>query len=303
VSGLTIRRSGPEDAEAIAEVANALSQSLHGEADVSPDFVRRWFDIPHLAFWVGELDGRVVAHLDIEDRNPQRLAADIRVHPDVWGRGIAGAMLDTAEAWARTRPAASVLQVFPDEGEEELRATAQARGYRPVRHFFRMQIDLQDAPQAPTTPAGIAVRSFDPGRDDPDRVHAAHMESFVEHWGHTPAPLDEWRAFFLEGPHVDVSLWQLAEEGGELAGFSINCWHSSGDPALGHVNVLGVRPAWRRRGIGLALLERTFAEFRRRGARAVGLGVDTENATGAVDLYERAGMSVVRRNATYERAL
>jgi ribosomal protein S18 acetylase RimI-like enzyme len=64
-----------------------------------------------------------------------------------------------------------------------------------------------------------------------------------------------------------------------------------------------VRPPWRRRGLGRALLLSSFEEFRRRGSSRVGLGVDTENATGAVRMYEEAGMRAVRRNDSYELKL
>ena len=37
--------------------------------------------------------------------------------------------------------------------------------------------------------------------------------------------------------------------------------------------------------------------------RRVGLGVDSENRTGAVRLYERAGMHVERRSDTWEKGL
>ena len=80
-------------------------------------------------------------------------------------------------------------------------------------------------------------------------------------------------------------------------------WHWSGDPAFGWVGVLGVRKAWRKRGLGRALLLHSFGDFRDRGAARVGLGVDAENTTGAVRLYESAGMHVVRRMDTYERPL
>jgi ribosomal protein S18 acetylase RimI-like enzyme len=55
---------------------------------------------------------------------------------------------------------------------------------------------------------------------------------------------------------------------------------------------LGVRRAWRKRGVGLALLQHSFGEFYKRGTRKVGLGVDAQNLTGALKLYEKAGMHV-----------
>ena len=66
---------------------------------------------------------------------------------------------------------------------------------------------------------------------------------------------------------------------------------------------LAVRPASRRAGLGLALLESGFAALWRRGHTRVGLEVDSENETGATRLYERAGMKVTRRYATYEKVL
>jgi ribosomal protein S18 acetylase RimI-like enzyme len=53
--------------------------------------------------------------------------------------------------------------------------------------------------------------------------------------------------------------------------------------------------------LGSALLLASFSEFGRRGATRVGLAVDAENLTGAVALYERVGMSPVRRYDIYEK--
>ena len=66
-----------------------------------------------------------------------------------------------------------------------------------------------------------------------------------------------------------------------------------------------LRNLWasRRAGLGLLLLQSGFVALRRRGHTRVGLEVDSENETGATRLYERAGMAVTRRYATYEKAL
>ena len=63
----------------------------------------------------------------------------------------------------------------------------------------------------------------------------------------------------------------------------------------GWVSSLAVRDAWRRRGIGEALLRAAFARFRERGMTTVVLNVDRDNTTGATRLYERAGMRLRRR--------
>ena len=49
-----------------------------------------------------------------------------------------------------------------------------------------------------------------------------------------------------------------------------------------------------------SLLRRAFAELAARGLREVRLGVDAENPTGAVALYEDVGMSPLRVYDTFE---
>ena len=51
------------------------------------------------------------------------------------------------------------------------------------------------------------------------------------------------------------------------------------------------------------MLRRSFASFAERGLPRVMLNVDSENPTGAVGVYERAGMRAVRSWDVYERTL
>jgi ribosomal protein S18 acetylase RimI-like enzyme len=98
---------------------------------------------------------------------------------------------------------------------------------------------------------------------------------------------------------VDPALWFVASDGDEPVGVAL----CSVDEGRGYVETLGVRPAWQGRGIGGALLRSAFAAFAERGLLDVDLGVDSENPTGAVGLYERAGMRATRRYDVFERRL
>ena len=99
----------------------------------------------------------------------------------------------------------------------------------------------------------------------------------------------------------DPTLWFLAFDGDKLAGGPL-CRYDK-DLHIGWVNQLAVLRLWRRKGLGIALLLHSFAEFYRRGIVNVGLGVDAQNLTGATRLYERAGMHVALQHDTYEKEL
>lgn len=304
-AGLTVRQAVLEDAAGIADLCNALAAKLYGGPDVNETEVRRWFGMAGLERRVAERAGRIVGYTDVERRAETggQFPVDARVHPAAWGSGVADVLLATAEQWAREHSGpGDVVRGFAAEPDADLRGALERGGYRPIRHSFHMLIDVTKPQLATDWPAGIELRTYDPGRDE-RRVYEASEEAFADHWDFHPLPLDEWRRRNFETECFDPVLWLLAEDEGELAGVSLNFWHFSGDRTFGWVGVLGVRKPWRRRGLGLALLRHSFADFRERGATRVGLGVDAENTTGAVRLYERAGMHVARRYDTYEKPL
>ncbi|MEA3396213.1 MAG: GNAT family N-acetyltransferase, partial [Chloroflexota bacterium] len=95
----------------------------------------------------------------------------------------------------------------------------------------------------------------------------------------------------------------LAVDGEEIAGISLCKPKMAEDPEMGYVSSLAVLRRWRRQGIALALLQHTFGEFFRRGTRKVSLDVDAGSLTGALRLYEKAGMHVMRQSTNYEKEL
>jgi ribosomal protein S18 acetylase RimI-like enzyme len=144
-------------------------------------------------------------------------------------------------------------------------------------------------------------------RDLPGIV-ALYQEAWRDHWGYVDEPFEQVLANWKEGVErdggrFDPTLWFLAVSGLEIVGMSLCQPQIADDTTRGYVQGLGVRPAWRKRGIALALLRHTFAEFRRRGYAAVELDMDSENLTGALRVYERAGMRAVRQSVFYEKEL
>ncbi len=186
------------------------------------------------------------------------------------------------------------------------RQVAERLGFKLARYFLHMRIDMDVEPQPARFPTGISCITL-AETPDPDAVAVAFDEAFRDHFAYTERPrkqlLAEWQYITSSDPYADPSLCFIAVDGEEIAGFCVNRSRTTEDPEMGYVAVLGVRPAWRKRGLGLALLMQTFSELYRRGRRSVGLHVDADSLTGATRLYEKAGMHEDRRIIFLERVL
>jgi mycothiol synthase len=300
---ITVRAPTLDDAPAVAALIVARDRADFAEADgigFTGDELRGWWRLDEAGLatdaWIAVAGGEVVAFARVgAERDLANVEDESCVHPEARGRGLGSELLDRAEAWAHERGLARIqIHVVNDDG----RRLAEDRGHELVRYLWRMEIELAADLPEPAQPEGLAIRAYRPGADD-EALHAAHEEAFADHWESTPEPLDEWRRWRHGRSDYHPDLWWVGVDGDEIAGAAL-CF---GERHLGWVLALFVRPGWRCRGLGLALLQYGFRALRQRGHAHVGLEVDSENETGATRLYERAGMHVTRRYATYEKEL
>jgi GNAT superfamily N-acetyltransferase len=191
------------------------------------------------------------------------------------------------------------VQIGVFEPDEPAQRLLQGRGYRPVRVFRELRIELAEPPAPPRWPDGLRGESFDPARDA-RAFHAAQQEAFSDHWEHKPRTFADWSTWHFESAAFDPTLWCVVRDGGEIAAGTICQADRYGG---GWVGVLFTRQRWRRRGVGAALLQDAFGRFWARGERSIGLTADAESATGAFRLYERAGMRPALGWAMFEKQL
>lgn len=299
---MKLRPPRDDDFEAMLEVMNAGGRAAYGEEELSADELRTWLSSPKVDperdIRVAEKDGRVVGYVDVDPigSDPVRWWTSVKAHPDA----DIGAVVAELVRWAEERAGEGTLRVWNPSAIEGMGSAFERCGLRPVRHSYRMVIDLEGEPEPSAWPEGIAVRTFREG--ELPAVYEAFCETWIDTWEPAEEPYEEWAHWTIERDGFDPSLWFLATEGDEIAGFSL-CRPSETRSDTGVVNLLGVRRPWRRRGLGEALLRHSFLEFHRRGFLRVVLGVDADSPTGAPRLYERAGMHVVRRIDFYEKEL
>jgi mycothiol synthase len=271
----------------VADDLEHAGQSVLDASFLSDQWSRVDFDLATDAWVVVRRGDAIVGYGQATREEPTVVGSLGVVHPAHRGRGVGSSLLDRIQARASELlaglPSARFRHAI-NAGDPAAAAMLRARGLRPVRHFWHMQIDLAAGFEAGPTPAGIEIGGIDPRVDLP-AVHAVLEEAFADHWGHHREPLDRWVEQQTGSPSYDPTLWLLATQGGAPVGGLT----ASVAEDHGWVDELGVLRPSRGRGIAGALLRRSFATLARRGCRRVLLNVDAENPTGATRLYERVG--------------
>jgi GNAT superfamily N-acetyltransferase len=245
--------------------------------------------------------GKIVGYADVSAPGDARdvLNVDLRVPP---GRlHIAERLMEAVERRAaELGDVGACIRAPANDGDDDYRAALSRHGFRVVRSSFTMEIDLETPTEEPVWPGGLTSRPFGPGEER--AVYDAYVEAFADHWGFVAESFADWRTWNL-GPNQDTSLWRLVQVGGEIAALCMSAPSRGDDQTLGWVGVLAVRRPWRRRGLARALLLESFGLFRSIGCQRAALGVDSENTTGAIALYEGVGMRATSRSDTWERVL
>jgi mycothiol synthase len=299
-----------DDLQAVYDLSLACDMADNGMLDFTLEDLRiSWsepdFNLAIDAWVITTQDDKIVAYAETGQREHAKIFAWVRVHPEYRGQGLEQYLIHLTEARAQQHIAQAseharvTIRNGSSHNNQAFAGILEQEGYSYIRSFWRMEIDMEVAPPAPEIPAGIIIRTMHPGEER--AAYEMDEEAFQDHWGHMPTPFEDWEHWMVKRSTFDPSLWFLAFEGDKLAGGAF-CFDDK-ELGGGWVGTLAVRRPWRRKGLGLALLHQAFGEFYRRGLRKVGLGVDSQNLTGATRLYERAGMHVALQFDSYEKEL
>ena len=185
--------------------------------------------------------------------------------------------------------------------EDQVDLVARA-GMRPGRHSFLMVADLERR-AAVELPAGYSVTAFDP--EAAEELRQAHNVAFADYpdrAGCQRRLLGDVRGRVPPTPGTG-SRRSPATADGAVAAYVLAHEYvvppSGGPGPEVHVPYVGTLPAHRGRGLATGLLAEVLARASGAGYVTASLNVDTDNPTGALGIYERAGFRQLYRQDSY----
>jgi mycothiol synthase len=318
---LTWRALRREDAPALAR-AHAVIEVVDGtgehfsEEDVRDELEDELLDVGRDTLGALGPDGEFVAFASVRGSatvgDVDRVFADGAVVPAARGRGHGRRLLEWAEQRAATLhrdrhpdvPGAVCVAVHDSNSSKT--ALVRAAGYEPTRWEYTMTRSVADPlPSIPPAPSGLVPARYGVDRDA--AVRQAHRVAFAGQWGFVPPDDRRWSRWFTGSRAFRPDLSRLLLDGDEVAAFLLSYFWEADAAATGireaFVGQLGVRPQWRRRGVGRLLLATALRSYQQAGYERAALNVDTANPTGALRLYERVGFVVKDTWVTWTKPL
>lgn len=306
---------GDADLSAIAQLINTCraADSLESRTSVTKlrdDFSTPRFDINRdLRLWRTP-DDELMAVAALWQLTPheERLGIlSFDIHPQVRSWGLEREVV----AWAESRlrelgqgcPLPLVLHSGCRDALESWQEMLMQCGFAPERYFFQLQRSLAEPIPAPSLPPGWQIRSVT------DQDAAAWVETFnhtfVDHWNHHPVTVEDfhhYRTMSDYDPNLDLVI-ETPE--GQLATFCSSEIDSERNARLGclegHVCLLGTRRGYRRRGLARSLLLDSLRRLQAMGIETATIGVDAQNPSGALGLYESVGFERRRRSTIFRK--
>lgn len=315
--GLTIRPiRRPDDYPEMNRIANAERERLGIPFTTTPEQLANTYDHatrfqPDRDVIVVEVDGRIRGYAR-GGINPIAGGGTVYeilpfIDPVIPTARLLPPMLSVLEAHLRrlaANDAARIaLETFGGDATPDRDEVIRAAGFEPVRHAYQMvRPYVDDVPDA-ELPEGLEIRPVRP--EDVRKIWDASVEAFRDEWAAVEPAASDFEHLLSDENESQTSLWRVAWDGDEVVG-QVRGYINAEENARtgrrrGYTEAISVRRPWRRRGVARALIAATIVALRERGMTEVALGVDTENESGALHLYESCGYRPVSRFTTFRK--
>jgi len=306
--------AGDRDLDAIAHLINTCEEVDRLDQGTSISELQQEFNAPSLdvardiRLWE-DAEGKLIGFAQLSVSEPGEVIDGwlwFRVHPEARGGDVEAAAI----AWGEVR----MREVSAMRGGRvKLRTYARAEdcdrisvlascGFKVDRYFYRMARSLSEPIPEPHFPQGFALRQF-PGEQDAAAWVEMFNQSFIDHWNHHDLTVDKFKHELAKPDYRnDLDLIAVADDGTFVSFCScVICVEECDRTGRneGWIACLGTRRGFRKMGLGRAMLLAGLHRLKAVGVATAILGVDAENSSGALHLYESAGFHNIRDSISY----
>jgi len=320
IEGLNFRKfQGESDFPKMLAVIDAAAMADGDETsttveDIKNDYQHLTNSDPEKDMIFAEVNEQAVAYSRVgwfTEEKPEKtiLSHFVHIHPNWRNQGLE----KTVIRWCEERLINIVkekslgqprfYQTFSTELKPELNIILEELGYQPVRYFIEMSRSLDNLPEA-ELPEDVEVRPV--AEEDVHKIWDASVEAFRDHWGFVE-PSEEDFEGYKKSKYFQPDLWQVAWHGDQVVGSVLNYidrdYNQKYNKKRGMTEEITTHRDWRRKGIAGALIVRSMKIHKEKGMEEVALGVDTNNLTGALRLYQSLGYEKEKTMMTYRKPM
>ena len=293
------KHDGVDRTDSVDDLANEYRHATNCDLDADLAIAQR----------AGEIVGYSRVFWRIEEATSARVLGFVGwVHPEARGLEIEATLVSWSESRLRDIAAGlpyegnQVIQSWAEKSEtDKIRVFGEA-GFQISQTYTMMTRSLDDPIPSFRLPAGLEFRPVDSG--DARRVWDAGEEAMRDHEGFAAGTESQFEAF-VGGSRFQPSLWKVVFEGDQIVGQVLNFLdqeeNSTQGRKRGWTEDISVQRRWRNRGVAKAAIVESMRMFKQMGMTEVALDVHTTNPTGALQLYEGLGYSVVQTGYQFRK--
>ncbi len=312
---LSIRKfvQGKDEAAWIS-VWNRAFREFEEFRDLTAEEMLKWEKSPSFdvaGIFIAELEGKPVgiinAYVDKRREEKKGFINNFGVVPDYRRRGIGKALAERA------------MVSFRERGMERVEASAamdsiaakrlgERMGFTRVRVFSLMKCGLESLPSSIEENREVTLRNIkQPSEEDIRLINSLVNDTFSEHYNYRPASLEETKFFMTEDPIFKKQEWLIASLNGLPVGYvGVGVdqeYNQQKNAKAAWILDIGVLKIHRRKGIGTRLMLEAMKLMKAEDMTEAMLGVDDQNPTHAIKLYEKVGFHAARKDAAYQKQI
>lgn len=321
IKGLIFRRFlGEADYPNMVAIVEAHSKADNDDFAVTLESLKH--DYAHLTnsdpkedMLFAEINGKAIAYSRVqwwqeEEPNDRIYMHFIKIMPEWRFQGIEEVMIRWCENRLKTiaeghpKDSERILQTESSEFKPDHSKLLESFGYKATRFFIEMSRPLDDAIPEAELPEGIEVRPVH--KDDIVKIWEASNEAFRDHWGYSE-PTEKDFEGYKGSKYFQPDIWQVAWDGDDVVGSVQNYidedYNIKFNRLRGWTEGITTKREYRRRGIAKALIVRSMHMHKAKGMTEVGLGVDTNNTSNALNLYQSLGYRKDKTQIVYRKPM